>query len=83
MQALAGQNPISIRAVTAEDLQQFCVKDKDVKDFLEGRKLQEALQEERLWTLDFYSGYKQYIKKVMERDPKSVLYAGRCVLYTR
>ncbi len=38
----------------------------------------------RLWVLDHHTGYIDYVERVTApKDTRSILYAGRCVLYTR
>ncbi len=44
---LAGQNPFIVRALTQEDLAVFAVKDSDVAHFLEGRTLQQGVEDGR------------------------------------
>lgn len=96
LQALAGQNPISIRAVTSDDLNKFSVRDEDVKGLLDDNNLAKALKEKRLFCLDFHPGYDKYIQKVADLrngvsklfgdkkiDFDGVLYAGRCLFYKR
>lgn len=80
---MAGQNPLSIRAVTREDLKKSIVEDKDVKDLLEGYTLQEAVGCSRLWTLDYYDAYKGFQRRIEDLNTPATLYAGRCYLYTR
>ena len=86
---LAGQNPLCIRALTQEDLNTFAVRESDVSGLLEGGCLKDRLAESRkLWAIDFHTGFIDYVAKVamLDKDTgpkKSVLYAGRCVLYTR
>ncbi len=81
-QALAGQNPLSIRAVTKEDLKKSIVKDEDVKDLLEGKTLKEAVGCSALWMLDYYDAYKGFQRRIDDLNTPAVLYAGRCYLFT-
>lgn len=80
---LAGQNPFVIRALTADDLAAFAVRDSDTATFLEGRTLKQGIAEGRLWVLDHHTDYLGYVKQVAALKDNSVLYAGRCIFYTR
>ena len=65
------------------------MRESDVKGLLEGGSLKDRLAEGRkLWAIDFHTGFIDYVTKVDELpgepgQKKNVLYAGRCVLYTR
>lgn len=83
MQALAGQNPLSIRAVTDADLKQTTVTDEHVKYLLEGKTLQESMQKSKLWVLDYYEVYKGFQDRIHALKTPSLLYAGRCFFYTK
>lgn len=83
LQALAGQNPLTIRAVTEEDLKKALVTDDDLEHLLEGKTLQEAVASSRLWIMDYYDAYKGFVKRIEDLNKSSVLYCGRCYLYTK
>ena len=80
---------MSIRALTQDDLDTFAVRESDVKGLLEGGSLRDRLAEGRkLWAIDFHTGFIKYVTKVAELpgtpgQKKNVLYAGRCLFYTR
>ena len=83
VQALAGQNPLSIRAATTVDLKATLVKDADVKNLMEGKTLEEARKASLLWVLDYTEPYKAFMQRVEDMNSSSVQYSGRCFLYTR
>jgi hypothetical protein len=60
------------------------VTDADVATLLEGRTLGDGVKDGRLWVLDHHSSYIDYVERVTAPNTtSSVLYAGRCILYTR
>lgn len=78
--------------MTKQDLKDLAITDKDVEMFMEDYKtMQASADAEKLWILDFYPGHKEYIEKVAQlpenqppnEKPTRVLYAGRCLLFTR
>ena len=76
MQFLAGQNPLSIRAVSSEDLKTFAVATQEteqkrinMKGLLEGSTLEEAVENKRLFVVDFHPGYIDFVDRVAALNP--------------